>query len=78
MTDDDTDGLVPDGRDWPQPYDVGGPFIAILHRAGQSVHFGPFATYAELRDWQRLAGFPVEVVNLVDPNSPRNIWWKSR
>jgi hypothetical protein len=76
MTDNDHDGILEDGRDWPQPYAVSGPFVAIRHRAhGSSVFFGPFATYAELRGWVSRAGFDVEVVNLLDPESPRNLWW---
>lgn len=76
MTHDDS--LAPtELRDWPQPYDVTGPFIAIRHRAAgsPSVFFGPFDTYAAVVEFVRSNNLPCEVVNLVNPASPYSTWW---
>ena len=52
-------------------------YIAVKHRAAgsPSVHFGPFATLAELFEWATKNGLTVAVVELTDPDSSPDEWW---
>lgn len=78
MNDHDHDGTLEEDHVLPARTVIPpGPYVAVRHRAAgsPSVYFGPFDTWDELTAWADQTGFPVQVINLVDPESSRDGWW---
>jgi hypothetical protein len=55
--------------------DAARPCIAVVTRVGPSVHWGPFASLADLGRWADANDLRVGVIVLTDPASDPSTWW---
>jgi hypothetical protein len=51
------------------------PCIAVIHRVGPSVYWGPFPSLAALGVWADRHDMRVGVILLKDPDSDPGTWW---